>query len=137
MDGNAAPEPPSSSAKLAGRFRALTMPVVTEPLRPNGEPSAITGWPILRLPEDPKVAAGDVDLDDGRQNPGGNLLDGTGRRTVLAVLVDRSVQRADRALVVVDVFLVDGCSADPGCAADESCGEQAGERRTRPGWLST
>ncbi len=62
IDGNAAPAPPSSSPKLAGRLSALTMPVVTEPLKPNGDPSATTGWPIRRLLDEPSVAAGRPDL---------------------------------------------------------------------------
>src|SRR5271163_1469190 len=38
-----------------GRFIALTIPVVTVPSRPSGEPTAITGWPTRRLADDPRL----------------------------------------------------------------------------------
>ncbi len=39
-----------------GRFRALTMPVVTVAFRPNGEPTATTAWPTLSSPDLPRDA---------------------------------------------------------------------------------
>src|SRR4029079_8641432 len=39
-----------------GRFRALTMPLVTVASRPNGEPIATTPWPTCRAEECPIVA---------------------------------------------------------------------------------
>src|SRR5271163_5029625 len=38
-----------------GRLSALTMPVVTVPSRPSGEPTAITGWPTRKLADDPRL----------------------------------------------------------------------------------
>jgi hypothetical protein len=42
---------------LTGRFRALTIPLVTVDSRPRGEPTATTPWPTWRSPEVPMVAA--------------------------------------------------------------------------------
>src|SRR5271155_5745406 len=38
-----------------GRLSALTIPVVTVPSRPSGEPTAITGWPTRRFADDPRL----------------------------------------------------------------------------------
>ena len=46
---------PASPAVDTGRLSALTMPVVTVPSRPSGEPIATTSWPTRRLAEDPRV----------------------------------------------------------------------------------
>ena len=40
-----------------GRCSALTMPSVTVPSRPSGEPTATTVWPIITVSESAKVAA--------------------------------------------------------------------------------
>src|SRR6202021_3014469 len=46
---------PDSPVVDTGRFIALTIPVVTVPSRPSGEPPAITGWPTRRLADDPRL----------------------------------------------------------------------------------
>ena len=46
---------PVSPVVDTGRLSALTMPVVTVPARPSGEPTAITGWPTRRLADDPRL----------------------------------------------------------------------------------
>src|ERR1700761_5796290 len=46
---------PVSPVVETGRFSALTIPVVTVPSRPNGDPTAITGWPTRRFADDPRL----------------------------------------------------------------------------------
>src|ERR1700748_1067344 len=46
---------PDSPVVDTGRLSELTMPVVTVPSRPSGEPTAITGWPTRRLADDPRL----------------------------------------------------------------------------------
>src|ERR1700748_3626293 len=46
---------PVSPVVDTGRLSALTMPVVTVPSRPSGDPTAITGWPTRRLDDDPRL----------------------------------------------------------------------------------
>src|ERR1700679_4368042 len=46
---------PVSPVVETGRLSALTIPVVTVPDRPSGEPTAITGWPTRRLADDPRL----------------------------------------------------------------------------------
>src|ERR1700753_1823672 len=46
---------PVSPVVDTGRLSALTIPVVTVPDRPSGEPTAITGWPTCRLADDPML----------------------------------------------------------------------------------
>ena len=43
------PSPPA----VTGRLSALTMPVVTVPLRPRGEPTAMTESPTLSASDEP------------------------------------------------------------------------------------
>ena len=45
------------SPAVTGRFLALTMPLVTVPDRPSGEPIAITGSPTTTLSELPSGSA--------------------------------------------------------------------------------
>ena len=45
----------ASPPAATGRLSALTMPVVTVPSRPSGEPIATTSWPTRRLPDEPSV----------------------------------------------------------------------------------
>ena len=62
-----APESPASSR--TGRSSALTMPCVTVPTRPSGEPMAITASPTARLvrrSDRRHHGVRDVDLDDGQ-----------------------------------------------------------------------
>ena len=47
---------PESSPVRTGRSRALTMPDVTLPCSPSGEPMATTSWPGCRVAELPSVA---------------------------------------------------------------------------------
>ena len=52
-----------SEPPVVGRCRALTMPSVTVPFRPSGEPTATTVWPIFTASESANVAGcqpGDV-----------------------------------------------------------------------------
>ena len=46
---------PDSPVVDTGRFSALTIPVVTVPSRPSGEPTAITGWPTRKFADDPRL----------------------------------------------------------------------------------
>src|SRR5947209_5181448 len=46
---------PVSPVVETGRLSALTIPVVTVPDRPSGDPTAITGWPTCRLADDPRL----------------------------------------------------------------------------------
>src|SRR5262245_12381952 len=50
--------PPALSEELVrtGRFRALTMPDVTVPCRPSGDPMATTCWPTCRSADEPSFA---------------------------------------------------------------------------------
>src|ERR1700761_3896612 len=49
---------PDSPVVDTGRFSALTMPVVTVPDRPSGDPIATTGWPTFRSDEEPSEIGG-------------------------------------------------------------------------------
>src|SRR6202453_5429155 len=44
---------PDSPVVDTGRFRLLTIPVVTVPARPSGDPIATTDWPTCRSDEEP------------------------------------------------------------------------------------
>src|SRR5271155_500268 len=46
---------PVSPVVDTGRLSALTMPVVTVPSRPSGDPTAITGWPTRRFADEPRL----------------------------------------------------------------------------------
>src|SRR6202000_2491621 len=46
---------PDSPVVDTGRLSELTMPVVTVPSRPSGEPTAITGWPPRGWADDPRL----------------------------------------------------------------------------------
>ena len=68
---------PSEAAVVTGRFRALTMPVVTVSARPSGLPTAITGWPTASLLESPSEA--------GLRSVGGLVTFRTARSVVASV----------------------------------------------------
>lgn len=47
-----------ASPAVTGRFKAETMPLVTVPVRPNGEPIAIVASPTTTSSESPSAATG-------------------------------------------------------------------------------
>ena len=47
-----------ASPAVTGRFKAETMPLVTVPVRPNGEPMAIVASPTTTSSESPSAATG-------------------------------------------------------------------------------
>ena len=80
-----------SPARRTGRSSALTMPLVTVPARPSGEPMATTGSPTTtssELPSDGGDQAGLLDLEDG-DVAGRVAADDAGRRAA-AVGEDRA-----------------------------------------------
>ena len=119
------PACPSASGALptdTGRFRALTMPLVTVASRPNGEPIATTFSPTATCVERPIVAgvqAGHaVGLDHGEvgQRVGaddGRLLGGA----VVEVHRDLAALPGDRDHVVVGEDLAVGADDDAGPGA--------------------
>ena len=52
-----------SEPPVVGRCSALTMPSVTVPSRPSGDPTATTVWPILTASESANVAAVSPDAE--------------------------------------------------------------------------
>ena len=88
----AAPSPGAPLPADTGRFLALTMPVVTVPLRPSGEPMATTVWPTCRSSEEPSLTGDQdcrrFDADDGEVGTG-VASDDLGRRTGAVVEASR------------------------------------------------
>ena len=53
---------PSDPPAVTGRSKELTMPLVTVPSRPSGEPMAIAWSPTFTLPESPTASGVSPDL---------------------------------------------------------------------------
>ncbi len=54
--------PSADPPAVTGRCSALTIPLVTVPDRPSGEPTAITESPTATADDSPRVSAGRPDL---------------------------------------------------------------------------
>ena len=99
---------------MTGRFSALTMPEVTVPDRPSGDPTATTVWPTTSEPDEPRVA-------------------GVRPETPLALTTARSVDGSRPTMVASTVVLSGSvtCSEPPFADSDDDVVVGEDQRRRR------